>query len=73
MSEEERLYNDSTIEELKVELARLRARMNQEVILRDKYKSTLRGMLWWDIPNEFITRIEKLIVEFDNKNNSRKN
>ena len=63
MSEEERLYNDSTIEELKVELARL----------RDKYKSTLRGMLWWDIPNEFITRIEKLIVEFDNKNNSRKN
>ena len=73
MSEEERLYNDSTIEELKVELARLRARMNEEVILRDKYKSTLRGMLWWDIPNEFITRIEKLIVKFDNKNNSRKN
>ena len=73
MSEEERLYNDSTIEELKVELARLRARMNEEVILRDKYKSTLRGMLWWDISNEFITRIEKLIVEFDNKNNSRKN
>lgn len=63
MSEEERLYDDSTIEELKAELVRLRS----------KYKSTLRGMLWWDIPNEFITRIEKLIVEFDNKNNSRKN
>tara|TARA_R110000796_G_scaffold160102_1_gene276877 strand:- start:952 stop:1158 length:207 start_codon:yes stop_codon:yes gene_type:complete len=68
MSKEERLLgyikeDGLAIEELKVELARLRG----------EYKSTLRGMLWWDIPNEFITRIEKLIVEFDNKNNSRKN
>jgi hypothetical protein len=45
-------------DKLKVQIARLEG----------EYIGTLKGILWWDIPNELKERLKDRIVELENQN-----
>ena len=45
-------------DKLKIKLARVQG----------EYIGTLKGILWWDIPNKLKEKLEKLIVELENQN-----
>ena len=45
-------------DKLKIKLARVEG----------EYIGTLKGILWWDIPNELKEKLELLIVKLDNQN-----
>ena len=42
---------------LRIELARVQG----------EYTGTLKGILWWDIPNKLKEKLEKLIVDLENQ------
>jgi hypothetical protein len=43
---------------LKIKLARVQG----------EYIGTLKGIIWWDIPNELKEKLELLIAELENQN-----
>ena len=45
-------------DKLKVQIARLEG----------EYIGTLKGIIWWDIPNELKEKLELLIAELENQN-----
>ncbi len=49
--------------------------MSEEALLKIKlarvqgeYIGTLKGIIWWDIPNELKEKLELLIAELENQN-----
>jgi hypothetical protein len=44
-------------DKLKIKLARVQG----------EYTGTLKGILWWDIPNKLKEKLEKLIVDLENQ------
>ncbi len=45
-------------DKIKIKLARIQG----------EYIGTLKGILWWDIPNELKERLKARIVELENQN-----
>ena len=52
-----------------------KTKMSEEELLKIKlarvqgeYIGTLKGIIWWDIPNELKEKLELLIAELENQN-----